>query len=1030
MIAQFASIHSLAASLRGVPSLQAWADLLHETAERLRLPPTVAVVGEFNAGKSTLLNALLADDVLRMDVLPATAAITVLKFGKQRSARLSKHDGSTSAIELDAVHDFSSETGALDSGDRTTISTVELSLESPLLESVTLVDTPGFNSGSPAHKVATKAWLSHADALVWVFSALQACSAQQLKEIDELGVDGKLFAVVNRIDDLDPDEESEAEILRRCSIALGGRVSGSIVGLSAKTALKAIVCSNEDDLLGSRLPALLELFHEQIVPLARRTLIDRHLPRLAAVISELGKQFAEIETRLVAFCNEALAADALLESACTEAQDWIRVHNGWSCPPATLIRQAANTLLAPASPEQGALTSKIMGCSKELFEFQERVAQLRPRAVELAGATYSLHNRADALAKDVERYNNSGLFGVQLFQSAVAKSLEQRGNDLRQAITAQFRWRKSILDDIDSVVARIRMLEPPFESLRNEILKAVPAEMARSETNAKKANSDRRAAEIGWRTLAWAIETAAKVNSILPELLREVSVCDATRDLVSEISTAIHALDAQTSSLRRLSFPRRTHADLDAVLGSLRKTASIQESALLWSDEVRALADGTDSSGIMAKVPGICTPLFNHRPRRQVVVTACSWTAVVALIVSPFLFVVSPFLFAISNFHPIPARTASALESVAPTERRGEVATSAPALASDSGTEERVTKEIQELESGPASPQQLWSTAERYAIRAEIRKQLGDMTGFYGDHDQAQRLRRATLDLANSSGEPNLSFVTTVIGIIATVSHDENGTLVRISDEGQQHLYEFRVEDGELEGADPQQLTVGDQVRASLYDVWEDHSQPTFRGSLKEYQLRIHGTPIRTLVLPPAPVNSGSYNSSGIMSPGSVQSQTNTGTAVIASADTNGLQRVTGSSTFSYQGWTMPEAISAVLSRWTQTMLAGDIDGQMQCYGRTVERFFGRYNVNWSTLWTMKEAGFSKYPNVNRYQISNVELLNAAKDRVTLTFRKEWNATGVTNFAGASQIVLALGRFGESWKIISETEPKVYWSSR
>jgi hypothetical protein len=45
----------------------------------------ISVLGEFKRGKSTLVNALLAGDVLPTGVLPLTAVATEISFGERRA---------------------------------------------------------------------------------------------------------------------------------------------------------------------------------------------------------------------------------------------------------------------------------------------------------------------------------------------------------------------------------------------------------------------------------------------------------------------------------------------------------------------------------------------------------------------------------------------------------------------------------------------------------------------------------------------------------------------------------------------------------------------------------------------------------------------------------------------------------------------------------------------------------------------------------------------------------------------------------
>ena len=54
------------------------ASLVHEMDELFLL----VVVGEYNSGKSTFINALLGDEVFAMGDLPTTRAISILRYGK------------------------------------------------------------------------------------------------------------------------------------------------------------------------------------------------------------------------------------------------------------------------------------------------------------------------------------------------------------------------------------------------------------------------------------------------------------------------------------------------------------------------------------------------------------------------------------------------------------------------------------------------------------------------------------------------------------------------------------------------------------------------------------------------------------------------------------------------------------------------------------------------------------------------------------------------------------------------------------
>jgi len=103
----------------------------------------LVVVGEFNAGKSSFLNALLGTDLLGVGVTPTTDRIYVLVNGP--------------------------ENGKLEGTDDPFV--VRLTLDSRQLEGLALVDTPGTNAVIRRHQVLTEGFLPRADLLLFLTSA-------------------------------------------------------------------------------------------------------------------------------------------------------------------------------------------------------------------------------------------------------------------------------------------------------------------------------------------------------------------------------------------------------------------------------------------------------------------------------------------------------------------------------------------------------------------------------------------------------------------------------------------------------------------------------------------------------------------------------------------------------------------------------------------------------------------------------------------------------------------------------------------
>ncbi|MET0425456.1 MAG: dynamin family protein [Actinoplanes sp.] len=156
-------------------------DRLDRAADRLRADDaTVAVVGEFKQGKSTLVNALLRTDICPVDADIVTAVPTILRYGRPPSAALqmAEADGSVQAvpIEFDELRRHITE-GHADPLPRS----VEVRLDRRLLGAgLSIMDTPGVGGLDSAQGNLTLAALSLASAALFVTDAAQELTAPEV----------------------------------------------------------------------------------------------------------------------------------------------------------------------------------------------------------------------------------------------------------------------------------------------------------------------------------------------------------------------------------------------------------------------------------------------------------------------------------------------------------------------------------------------------------------------------------------------------------------------------------------------------------------------------------------------------------------------------------------------------------------------------------------------------------------------------------------------------------------------------------
>ncbi len=170
----------------------------------------LVVVGEFNAGKSALMNALLGDGVLPEGVLPTTSRVTLVRWGEQ-------------------VHEQ-----VVDEGFATFTHPL------PLLRELNIVDTPGTNAVIRQHERLTNEFVPRSDLVLFVTSADRPMTESERQFMERIRAWGKkVILALNKVDILDEAGLNEVRsfVLRHAEAALG--FPPELFPVSAKLAQQA-----------------------------------------------------------------------------------------------------------------------------------------------------------------------------------------------------------------------------------------------------------------------------------------------------------------------------------------------------------------------------------------------------------------------------------------------------------------------------------------------------------------------------------------------------------------------------------------------------------------------------------------------------------------------------------------------------------------------------------------------------------------------------------------------------------------------
>ncbi len=282
---------SASGDLERYPDLIQYAKRFRTLGNDLHLPPLVVVMGAFNAGKSTLLNALLRQSLLNMHVLPATATVTMLRKGESGVIFGHSDNHPMRKWPLSRLSSLSAEGDLEAASVRDALAYLEVPLDIDFLDNVTLVDTPGLNSPNEAHTIATEEFAHRAHAVLWIVSCLYALNEHERSWIEQLPADVRVMVVVNQIDQLDPEDNSLPRIFQRIKNNLV-RPGLFVIAVSAKLALEGILQGDVDLLSESKWPEFRSAFEDFILPIDPQRQQSRTAADLVCLIDPLTSEIA------------------------------------------------------------------------------------------------------------------------------------------------------------------------------------------------------------------------------------------------------------------------------------------------------------------------------------------------------------------------------------------------------------------------------------------------------------------------------------------------------------------------------------------------------------------------------------------------------------------------------------------------------------------------------------------------------------------------------------------------------------------
>lgn len=171
----------------------------------------LVVVGEFNAGKSAFINALLGQKLLKEGVTPTTTQINLLRYGEEQERLVVNEQQHVLTLPVD------------------------------WLAEISIVDTPGTNAIIRAHEIITTQFVPRSDLVLFITSSDRPFTESERAFMERIRDWGKkVVIVINKIDLLDNETDIQQVIqfvAENARLSLG--ITPEIYPVSSRMALRS-----------------------------------------------------------------------------------------------------------------------------------------------------------------------------------------------------------------------------------------------------------------------------------------------------------------------------------------------------------------------------------------------------------------------------------------------------------------------------------------------------------------------------------------------------------------------------------------------------------------------------------------------------------------------------------------------------------------------------------------------------------------------------------------------------------------------
>ncbi|WP_165155044.1 dynamin family protein [Parabacteroides sp. ZJ-118] len=279
----------------------------------IRKKTSIAFVGEFSAGKTSIVNRILSQDNPDVPLLPvstkATTAIpTYISGGVNTRYSFVTPDNIQKNLSEDTFKRVNKEVLDQVKGVSSLIQYFVMAYKNRNLDNLSILDTPGFNSNDKEDAERTIGVINECDALFWVFDVNAGTVNRSSIRLIKENLKKPLFVVVNKVDTKAETEVNKVEQLIRKTLLDNNVQVQKFIRFSAKAPLEDMM--------------------NPIRSVAHRSLSDQYTEKLRAFVDgkakELEKKVKEAYESWTSLSNKCDELDAASKRTIDQLKEYCK----------------------------------------------------------------------------------------------------------------------------------------------------------------------------------------------------------------------------------------------------------------------------------------------------------------------------------------------------------------------------------------------------------------------------------------------------------------------------------------------------------------------------------------------------------------------------------------------------------------------------------------------------------------------------------------------------------------------------------